>query len=669
MKFKLISKFKPSGDQPRAIEKLIAGVKAGRKHQVLLGVTGSGKTFTMANVIAKIQKPTLVISHNKTLAAQLYQEFKEFFPENEVHYFVSYYDYYQPEAYIPQIDTYIEKDAKINEEIDRLRHAATQTLLNRQDTIIVASVSCIYNIGSPQAYQDISIELKIGQSISRQQLLHKLISLQYERNDIEFKRGTFRIRGEVIEIWSATGNDIYKIELFNNQIDKITKTEMREYNIFKPVKNHEMQSIRLYPAKYWVSPENKVRLAIENIKQELEKRLKELKSQDKILESERLRRRTIYDLEMLKELGYCHGVENYSRHLEFRKPGEAPFSLLDYFKAASGDKDNFLIIIDESHMTIPQIRGMYEGDRSRKQTLVDYGFRLPSALDNRPLKFNEFEKRVNQVIYTSATPAFYEINKSKKENGGAIIEQLVRPTGLLDPRIKIRPTKNQIPDLINEINKCVTRRQKVLVTTLTKRLAEDLAEYLRDEGIKTHYLHSEIKTLERPEILRDLRLGKYDVIVGINLLREGLDIPEVSFVAILDADKEGFLRNETTLIQTMGRAARHQEGHIVMYADRMTKSMKIAMEETLRRRKVQKAYNKKHKITPCSIQKPIRETGLPAAKKPEKIIFGPEYMKEYLKELELKADLANRNLQFDKAIEIKEEIKKLKDELVKTENK
>jgi excinuclease ABC subunit B len=687
-KFKLVSNFKPAGDQPQAIEALTKNILNGVKHQVLLGVTGSGKTFTMANVIEKIQKPTLVISHNKTLAAQLYQEFKEFFPANAVHYFVSYYDYYQPEAYIPQTDTYIEKDAKINEELDRLRHAATQSLLSREDTLIVASVSCIYNIGSPEEYENLSVPIKKGQRINRQTFLRQLAALQYVRADIDFKRGSYRVRGESIEIWLATGEQIIRVEFENSKITKITSRAIAATRDFFVAKEKTETSIRIYPAKFWVSPQEKINLALANIRAELDEQLAKLKKQGKLLEAERLRRRTNFDLEMLKETGYCHGVENYSRHLEFREPGEPPFSLLDYYlypvrKIFSNGARDFLMFIDESHMTIPQIGGMHEGDRSRKQTLIEFGFRLPSALDNRPLKFNEFEKKVNQVVYVSATPGKYEFGKSQvanrksqnlplppplldKERVGVrskafIIEQLVRPTGLLDPEIEVRATKNQIPDLIVEIKKRVTQKQRALVTTLTKRMAEDLADYLAEEKIKTHYLHSEIKTLERPEILKDLRLGKYDVVVGVNLLREGLDLPEVSLVAILDADKEGFLRNATTLIQTIGRVSRHPSGLAVMYADKITYSMRRAIEETNRRRKIQEDYNKKHGIRPQAIKKEIRpsivQTEKPAV---AKAMASKEYLKDYLKELQFKMDLANRNLQFDEAMKIKSEIDKLK---------
>ena len=584
MEFKLVSKFKPKGDQPQAIRELVKKLKAGVKRQTLLGVTGSGKTFSMAKVIEKTQKPALIISPNKTLAAQLYQEFKEFFPNNAVHYFVSYYDYYQPEAYIPQTDTYIEKDAKINEEIDRLRHAATQDLLTRNDVIIVASVSCIYNIGSPEAYQNVSLELKRGQRIKRNDLLYHLIALQYQRSDIDFKPGTFRVRGDLIEAYLVTGQKILKIELAG---DKIISDDCR-----------------IFPAHFWVTPKDKVEIAIENIKLELQERLSELKKQGKLPEAQRLAQKTNFDLEMLRENGYCHGIENYSRHMEFREPGQAPHSLLDYSpasaKATAGKPKDFLIFIDESHITLPQLRAMAVQDRARKKTLIEYGFRLPSAIDNRPLNFKEFEQRSPQTIYVSATPGEYE-----KRN--PVAEQLIRPTGLLEPKIEVRPTRNQVGDLIAEIKKTSKKKQRSLVLTLTKKLAEALSDHLTEQGVKTSWLHSEVKTLERPAILKDLREGKYDVLVGVNLLREGLDLPEVSLVVILDADKEGFLRNETTLIQTMGRAARHPSGRVILYADKKTFSMKNAIKEVWRRRKIQEDYNREHKIAPQPITKEIRQ--------------------------------------------------------------
>ena len=633
--FKLVSKFKPTGDQPQAIEKLVKNLKAGVKDQVLLGVTGSGKTFTMAKVIEKIQKPTLVISHNKTLAAQLYQEFKEFFPNNAVHYFVSYYDYYQPEAYIPQTDTYIEKDAKINEEIDRLRHAATQDLLTRQDVIIVASVSCIYNIGSPEVYQEVSLELKPGQKIKRKDLIAHLIALQYQRNDFDFKPGTFRVRGDVIEVCLVTGKEILRIELLGDKI-------------LSP-------SCRIFPAHFWITPQNKLSIALENINLELQEQIKEFKKRKKLVEAQKIAQRTNYDLEMLKETGYCHGIENYSRHLEFRKPGQAPFVLLNYFP------QDFLTIIDESHMTVPQLHAMYNTDKSRKEILIEYGFRLPSALDNRPLSFKEFEKNIYQTVYVSATPGPYEKSKIELPAGGQksklLVEQMIRPTGLLEPSVEIRRTRNQVKDLIKEIKVRVAKNQRTLVIALTKRLSEALADYLAETGIKTHYLHSEIKTLERPKILQDLRKGKYDVIVGINLLREGLDLPEVALIIILDADKEGFLRNETTLIQTMGRAARHIEGHVIMYADKKTLSIKKAIKEVLRRRKIQGEYNKKYGITPKAIVKEIREW--PFVSK-EKEVTAEFWIIQDKKLLEKEMKWAAKNLDFARAAKIRDLIKKLK---------
>lgn len=645
MQFKLKSKFKPRGDQPEAIRRLAKNLKSGIRNQVLLGVTGSGKTFTMAKVIEKIQKPTLIISPNKTLAAQLYQEFKEFFPSNAVHYFVSYYDYYQPEAYIPQSDTYIEKDAKINEEIDRLRHAAVQDVTTRKDVIVVASVSCIYNIGSPENYESISLEIKLKQGIKRKGLLLLLSNLQYQRNDIEFKPGTFRVRGNIIEVYIVTGEKILRIELENDEIEKISE--------FKPgftVKDKvDLKNYKIFPASFWVAPQDKVKIAVQNIKLELEERAKELNRQSKFLEAERLLQRTNYDLEMLEENGFCHGIENYSRHLEFRKPGQAPFSLVDYFNHFSNN--NFLMFIDESHISISQIRAMSVQDRIRKETLIDFGFRLPSAVDNRPLTFSEFEKRQNQTTYVSATPADFE----RKKGGKHIVEQLIRPTGLLEPSIKIKKTENQIKDLIEEIKNVVAKKQRILVLTLTKRLAEEISDYLIERGIKTQYLHSEVKTMERPEILKNLREGKYDVLVGINLLREGIDLPEVSLVAILDADKEGFLRNKTTLIQTMGRAARHINGRIILYADKMTLSMKSAIDEINRRRKIQEDYNKKNKITPKTIITDIRDWGF--SKKED--IAEEFWIVQDKKLLEKEMQTAARNLDFERAAELRDLIDKM----------
>jgi len=592
MKFKLTSSYKPTGDQPQAIEKLAQGLKGGFKHQTLLGVTGSGKTFTIANVIEKIQKPTLVISHNKTLAAQLFQEFREFFPTNAVCYFVSYYDYYQPEAYLPSTDTYIEKETEINEEIDKLRLAATTSLATRKDVIVVASVSAIYNLGSPSEYQSSGLILEIDQNWQREELLKEFARLQYERNDFDFKRGTFRIRGESVEILPAYENNGLRLTFSQKGI-------LRKIETFQPITGRQLvktSRITLYPAKHHVSSPKTTILALKSIKKELKERLAELKKANKDLERYRLETRTNYDIEMIKTFGYCKGIENYSRHFDGRKPGEAPYTLLDHFPR------DFLLVLDESHMTIPQINGMYNGDRSRKEILVNFGFRLPSAFDNRPLKFDEFTRKINQAVYTSATPATYELSISNQ-----VIEQLIRPTGLTDPKVVIKPSHGQIDDLIKEINECTLNKERVLVTTLTKRMAEELTNYLLEKGLKIQYLHSEIETLERSDILDELRLGNYDVLVGINLLREGLDLPEVSLVVILDADKEGFLRSETSLIQTMGRAARHIKGRVILYADKLTGSMKRAIDEVERRRKVQLEYNHHNKITPRSIEKPIRE--------------------------------------------------------------
>ncbi|MFH1522635.1 MAG: excinuclease ABC subunit UvrB [Patescibacteria group bacterium] len=596
MHFKLTSKFKPAGDQPQAIEKLVKGLNNNYREQTLLGVTGSGKTFTMANIIEKVQKPTLVISHNKTLAAQLYGEFRQFFPNNAVHYFVSYYDYYQPEAYIPQTDTYIEKETAINEEIDRLRHAATQSLLNRDDVLIVASVSCIYGLGNKEYYISLSKQFQIGQTIKRNELLRQLVQIQYVRNDITFYRGQFRVKGDTIDIRLATGEAIVQIQMNGDIIEKITLYTIKPGTI-TPLSSvrrgvgGEVREITILPAKHFMTPGEQMQKAIKNIKAELKTRLKDLKKDKKEMEAYRLEKKTNYDLEMIEEIGYCNGIENYSRHLTGRTPSDPPETLIDFFS-----KD-FLLFIDESHVTLPQVRGMYAGDQSRKQTLIDFGFRLPSARDNRPLNFKEFNERINKVIYVSATPQDYEIRNSKQ-----VAEQIVRPTGLLDPEVEVKKSTNQISDLIIEIKKRTDKKQRVLVTTLTKRMAEELADYLYEQKIKVQYLHSDIKTLERVDILRDLRQGKHDVLVGINLLREGLDLPEVSLVAILDADMSGFLRNETALVQTMGRAARHVDGKVIMYGDKITPAMRYAMNETKRRRKLQIAYNKKHNITPKTIE-------------------------------------------------------------------
>lgn len=644
MDFQLKSKFKPTGDQPQAIKQLADNLKKGVKDQVLLGVTGSGKTFTLANVIQKINKPTLIISPNKTLAAQLYQEFKEFFPNNAVHYFVSYYDYYQPEAYIPQSDTYIEKDAKINEEIDRLRHAAVQDVTTRKDVIVVASVSCIYNIGSPENYENISLEIKLKQGIKRKDFLTLLTNLQYQRNDIDFKPGFFRVRGDMIEIYIVTGEKILRVEFNGDKIEKISESAPGLGQKYKSAG----EKIKLFPAHFWVTPQDKVNIAINNIKLELEQRLKELKNQNKLLEAERLEQKTNYDLEMLKETGWCHGIENYSSHMEFRKPGQAPFSLVDYFNYFN--PEGSLIFIDESHISVSQIRAMSVQDKIRKQTLIDFGFRLPSAVDNRPLTFKEFEERQKQTIYVSATPADFETQKSKKN----IVEQIIRPTGLLEPLIEIKKTENQIKDLMEEIKKETDKGQRVLVLTLTKRLAEEISDYLIEGGIKTQYLHSEVKTMERPEILKQLRQGKYDVLVGINLLREGIDLPEVSLVAILDADKEGFLRNKTTLIQTMGRAARHIQGRVILYADKTTFSMQSAINEINRRRKIQQEYNKKNRITPKTIITDIRDWGFSKKEDVQEEFWAVHDKKLLEKEMKIAA----KNLDFERAAEIRDLIKK-----------
>ena len=592
MEFKLHSKFKPTGDQPQAIDKLANGLENGKNHQILKGVTGSGKTFTMANIIQKVQRPTLVIAHNKTLAYQLASEFREFFPENAVEFFVSYYDYYQPEAYVVQSDTYIEKDSSINEELDKLRHSATMSLFERRDVIIVSSVSCIYGLGDPIDYENLVISLRPGMEKDRTEVMKKLIDIQYVRNDINFIRGTFRVRGDSLDIFPASsGEKSVRIEFFGDEIDRITEIDALTGEIVGE-RNH----VAIYPASHYATTQKKVEKAIVTIEEELEDRLKYFKDHNKLLEAQRLEQRTRYDIEMLKEMGFCTGIENYSRHMSQRKPGSRPYTLIDYFP-----KD-FVTMIDESHVTVPQIGGMYEGDRSRKTSLVDYGFRLPSALDNRPLRFNEFESMMNQVIYVSATPGKYEKAKTNE-----VVEQIIRPTGLLDPKIEVRHTKGQIDDLVSEINKTIEKGERVLITTLTKKMSEDLTRYLEDLDIKVTYLHSDIDTIERMEIIRDLREGKYDVLVGINLLREGLDLPEVSLIAILDADKEGFLRSETSLIQTIGRAARNSNGHVIMYGDTITRSMDVAITETNRRRKIQEEYNEEHNIIPTTINKSVRK--------------------------------------------------------------
>ncbi|MGY3481521.1 excinuclease ABC subunit UvrB [Staphylococcus cohnii] len=590
--FKLQSDFDPKGDQPEAIRQIVDGVNAGKRHQTLLGATGTGKTFTMSNVIQQVGKPTLIIAHNKTLAGQLYSEFKEFFPENRVEYFVSYYDYYQPEAYVPSTDTFIEKDASINDEIDQLRHSATSALFERDDVIIIASVSCIYGLGNPEEYRDLVVSVRVGMEMDRSELLKKLVDVQYTRNDIDFRRGTFRVRGDVVEIFPASREEMcIRVEFFGDEIDRI-----REVNYLTGEVLRERDHFAIFPASHFVTREEKMKSAIQRIENELEERLSELRSENKLLEAQRLEQRTNYDLEMMREMGFCSGIENYSVHLTLRPMGSTPYTLLDYFG------DDWLVMIDESHVTLPQIRGMYNGDRARKQVLVDHGFRLPSALDNRPLKFEEFEEKTKQLVYVSATPGPYEL-----EHTDEMVEQIIRPTGLLDPKIEVRPTENQIDDLLSEIQERINRNERVLVTTLTKKMSEDLTTYLKEAGINVNYLHSEIKTLERIEIIRDLRVGTYDVIVGINLLREGIDIPEVSLVVILDADKEGFLRSQRSLVQTVGRAARNSGGEVIMYGDKITDSMRYALNETERRRSIQQAYNEKYNITPTTINKKIHD--------------------------------------------------------------
>ncbi|NLM24539.1 MAG: excinuclease ABC subunit UvrB [Firmicutes bacterium] len=655
--FKVVAPFEPAGGQPQAIAKLTKGINDNLRAQTLLGVTGSGKTFTMAKVIEAVQKPTLVIAHNKTLAAQLCNEFREFFPENAVHYFVSYYDYYQPEAYVPQSDTYIEKDASINEEIDRLRHAATSALFERRDVIIVASVSCIYGLGSPEDYMGMTLSLENGEFRDRDHILRRLVGIQYERNDIGFERGTFRVRGDVIEIIPASSDHVIRIELFGDEVDRILELDLITGEVIR-----ETDRITIYPASHFVTSEEKMKRAIKAIEEELEERLQELVAENKLLEAQRLKQRTTYDLEMLQQVGFCQGIENYSRHLSGRAAGETPATLLDYFP-----KD-YLMFIDESHVTIPQIRGMYNGDRARKETLVNYGFRLPSALDNRPLKFDEFEKHINQVIFVSATPGPYEEQHEQQR-----VEQIIRPTGLVDPEISVRPIKGQIDDLLDEIHQVVGRNERVLITTLTKKMAEDLTDYLAEAGIKVRYLHSDIDTLERIEILRDLRLGVFDVLVGINLLREGLDLPEVSLVAILDADKEGFLRSETSLIQTIGRAARNVSGKVIMYADQITNSMQRAISETNRRRAEQIAYNEKHGIIPQSVKKEVKDIiqdTIAAEEKEEYLIDGQQLARasikeitQVIKELEEEMYAAAKELNFELAATLRDQIKKLRQEV------
>ena len=656
MEFKLHAPYQPTGDQPQAIEDLVKGFKEGNQFQTLLGVTGSGKTFTMANVIAALNKPTLIISHNKTLAAQLYGEFKEFFPENAVEYFVSYYDYYQPEAYVPQSDTYIAKDSAVNDEIDKLRLSATAALAERKDVIIVASVSCIYGIGSPDDYMNMMVSLRPGMEIDRDDVIKGLIDMQYTRNEMDFKRGTFRVRGDVLEIFPAYNTDTaIRVEFFGDEIDRITEVDVLTGEIKCIVKH-----AAVFPASHYVVPQEKMNAACDRIEAELEERVKYFKSEDKLLEAQRIAERTNFDIEMMKETGFCSGIENYSRHLAGRAEGEMPETLIDYFP------DDFLIIVDESHISIPQIRGMYAGDRSRKQTLVDYGFRLPSALDNRPLNFEEFESKIDQMLFVSATPNVYE-----QEHELMRVEQIIRPTGLLDPEISVRPVEGQIDDLIGEVNKETANHHKVLITTLTKRMAEDLTQYMSEVGIRVKYLHSDIDTLERAEIIRDLRLDVFDVLVGINLLREGLDIPEITLVAILDADKEGFLRSETSLIQTIGRAARNSEGHVIMYADKITDSMRVAIDETERRRKIQQEYNEEHGITPTTIQKSVRDL-IAISKKvaAEEMEFtkDPESMsrkelEKLIADIQKKMQKAATELNFEAAAEYRDKMISLKNML------
>ncbi len=653
-KFQVVSPYQPTGDQPEAVDRLARGFQDNKKFQTLLGVTGSGKTFTMANIIERLQKPTLVIAHNKTLAAQLYNELKEFFPHNAVEYFVSYYDYYQPEAYVPSTDTYIEKDSSVNDEIDKLRHSATAALVEREDVIVVASVSCIYGLGDPEEYYGMMLSLRPGMEKDRDEVLRSLIEMQYDRNDMNFERGTFRVRGDVVEIFPIGSSEhAVRVEFFGDEVDRITEIDVLTGEIIGTL-NH----ISVFPASHYVTAPEKMKVAIQRIEEELQLRLAELRREDKLLEAQRLAQRTNYDLEMLREMGFCTGIENYSRHLSLREEGSTPFTLIDFFP------DDFLMIADESHVSIPQIRGMYEGDRSRKNTLVDYGLRLPSALDNRPLKFAEFESKINQLLFVSATPSVYE-----KEHSEQTAEQIIRPTGLLDPEISVRPIHGQIDDLLSEVRKTTGAGHKVLVTTLTKKMAERLTDYMREAGVRVRYLHSDIDTLERLEIIRDLRMDVFDVLVGINLLREGLDIPEVSLVAILDADKEGFLRSETSLIQTVGRAARNAEGRVIMYADVMTESMDRAIRETNRRRAIQEAYNKEHGITPQTIQKKVHDIIQISKAATEKQRFGlekdPESMSaEELKKLIAKMDKemkqAALELQFERAAELRDKILELK---------
>ena len=654
MDFELKSDFKPTGDQPQAIKSIVNAINNNEKYSTLLGVTGSGKTFTMANIIQEVKMPTLILAHNKTLAAQLYSEFKEFFPNNAVEYFVSYYDYYQPEAYVAHSDTYIEKDASINDEIDKLRHSATAAILERDDVIIISSVSCIYGLGDPEDYRKLMLSLRPGMERDRDDIIKKLIEIQYERNDINFTRGTFRVRGDILEIFPANNDErAIRIEFFGDEIDRITEIDYVTGKIVG-TRNH----VVIFPASHYVTTPERVEKAVIEIEKELEERVKSFKGDDKLLEAQRIEQRTKYDIEMLKEIGFCQGIENYSRHITGRKPGEKPYTLMDFFP------DDYLIIIDESHVTVPQVRGMYAGDRSRKASLIDNGFRLPSAYDNRPLNFDEFEENINQILFVTATPGPYEL-----EHSTTIAEQIIRPTGLLDPIVEVRPINNQIDDLVVEINKVIEKEERVLITTLTKKMSEDLTNYLKEIGIKVKYLHSDIDTLERVEIIRDLRLGKFDVLVGINLLREGLDIPEVSLVAILDADKEGFLRSETSLIQTIGRAARNSEGKVIMYADKITKSMESAIAETIRRREIQMLYNEEHNITPTTIKKKVRDSIEATVAADEETIYGIketdniEEVKENITMLQAEMMEAAQNLQFERAAELRDKIKQLEERI------
>lgn len=657
-KFKIHSKFKPTGDQPEAIKTISDAIKRNEKFSTLLGVTGSGKTFTMANIIENVNKPTLILAHNKTLAAQLYGEFKEFFPENAVEYFVSYYDYYQPEAYVASSDTYIEKDASINDEIDKLRHSATAALLERRDVIIISSVSCIYGLGDPKDYKEMMLSLRPGDEKDRDDVIKRLIEIQYERNDINFTRGTFRVRGDVLEIFPAGDDErAIRVEFFGDEIDRITEIDYLTGKIVG-TRSH----VAIFPASHYVTTPERIEEAIKRIEAELEERIQYFKERDMLLEAQRIEQRTNYDIEMLKEIGFCQGIENYSRHLTGRAEGEKPYTLMDFFP------DDFLMIVDESHVTIPQVRGMYAGDRSRKGSLIDNGFRLPSAYDNRPLNFEEFEENINQIVFTTATPGPYEIQHST-----TFAEQIIRPTGLLDPEIDVRPIENQIDNLVHEIHSVIEKGERVLVTTLTKKMSEDLTDYLKEIGIKVKYLHSDIATLERTEIIRDLRMGKFDVLIGINLLREGLDIPEVSLIAILDADKEGFLRSETSLIQTIGRAARNEHGRVIMYADKITDSMRNAIDETKRRREIQDAYNKEHGIIPKTVKKDIRAAIEATQAAEEEVVYG---IKETDDIDELKANVAKlteemmeaaKNLQFERAAELRDKLKELEEKIAKKE--